>query len=261
MAQDNIPQADALAALQAESMLGLLSDLWHQGVTQRFFQQVLDVGIALLPPAQAGSIMLRQGQCYRYIAACGYDLQALSKVTLPARVLDALLTSDWSAFCLHDLDGLNADHLDSQSQGVLQTAGRTDAIQETLVLPIGQHKQTLAVLTLDNFDGVGAFCDRDMVMAQRLGVLLGLGLKLQKDEQALPPAHEAPSLGQRDKDVLQGICEGLTDKQMAERLGLEVTTTRNYVRRLYKKIGVHSRAQATRWALEHGWIAPHNNSS
>lgn len=175
-------------------MFGLLSDLWHQGVTQRFFQQVLDVGIALLPPAQAGSIMLRHEQDYRYIAAWGYNLQALSKVTLPARVLDVLLTADWSAFCLHDLDGLNADHLDRQSQRILHAAGRTDAIQETLVIPIRQPEQTLAVLTLDNCDGVGAFHDRDIVMAQRL----------------------------------------------------------------YKKIGVRSRVQATRWALEHGLIEPHN---
>jgi DNA-binding CsgD family transcriptional regulator len=188
------------------------------------------------------------------VAAHSYDLQALNKVTPKVEETILLTEPDQDAFVHHNLD--------VERQKILRSAGKTRDIKETLVIPIRQRVKIFAMLTLDNFDGVGVFTNRDILMGQRLGLVLGLGLKLKRYqeqlvESAMPVERSrAPviQLCKRDMDILQGLCNGLPDKQIARLLGLEVSTTRNYVGRLYKKIGVHSRTQAARWALDNDLV-------
>lgn len=68
-----------------------------------------------------------------------------------------------------------------------------------------------------------------------------------------PPAEEAlaPHLTQRERDVLQQLTEGLTNVQIAEKLGLSTFTVSSYLRSIYKKLGVSSRTAALRFALDH----------
>jgi DNA-binding NarL/FixJ family response regulator len=57
----------------------------------------------------------------------------------------------------------------------------------------------------------------------------------------------------RERDVLNLICEGLADKEIATRLGVAPNTVRNRVATLYAKLGLHSRSEAIIWAREHGF--------
>lgn len=59
------------------------------------------------------------------------------------------------------------------------------------------------------------------------------------------------SLNARDRQVLRCIGKGLDNKVIAEELHLAEQTVRNYVSRLYLRIGVASRAEAVVWAREH----------
>jgi len=52
--------------------------------------------------------------------------------------------------------------------------------------------------------------------------------------------------------VLARIALGMTDKAIAEELGVSHQTVRNHVARIYQKIKVHSRSQAVVWAREKG---------
>lgn len=63
-------------------------------------------------------------------------------------------------------------------------------------------------------------------------------------------AHFKPSpsvrpdlLTDREREVVQGIVDGLGDKQVAARLGLASETVRTYVKRIYKKLHVGSRTE------------------
>ena len=63
-------------------------------------------------------------------------------------------------------------------------------------------------------------------------------------------AHFKPSpsvrpdlLTARERDVVQGLVDGLGDKQVAARLGLSAETVRTYVKRIYKKLHVGSRTE------------------
>jgi DNA-binding NarL/FixJ family response regulator len=55
----------------------------------------------------------------------------------------------------------------------------------------------------------------------------------------------------REMDVLRLLAQGLTSAQIAERLVIGLVTVNSHVRSIYSKLGVTSRAAATRYALEH----------
>jgi AraC family transcriptional regulator len=55
----------------------------------------------------------------------------------------------------------------------------------------------------------------------------------------------------RELDVLRLLTRGLTSAQIAERLVIGLVTVNFHVRSIYSKLGVTSRAAATRYALEH----------
>jgi len=59
-------------------------------------------------------------------------------------------------------------------------------------------------------------------------------------------------LTKREREVLGLISHGMTDTDIAEKLGLTRSTVRNHVATLYSKIGVHSRSSAIVWARERG---------
>ena len=58
------------------------------------------------------------------------------------------------------------------------------------------------------------------------------------------PSDPAPSLSSREAEVLNLLAKGFLIKQIADHLGVSFVTVRTYVRRLYKKLRVRSRAQA-----------------
>lgn len=55
---------------------------------------------------------------------------------------------------------------------------------------------------------------------------------------AAPPA---PALPPRLTKIAALVIDGMTDKQIAQRVGLTFSTVRTYVRQIYRRMGVHSR--------------------
>ncbi|MGF1470525.1 MAG: response regulator transcription factor [Rubrobacteraceae bacterium] len=62
------------------------------------------------------------------------------------------------------------------------------------------------------------------------------------------------SLTPREMDVLQALAEGLTDKEIAERLFVGVGTVRTHVNNVLSKLGVRSKLQALVFAVRHGAV-------
>jgi DNA-binding CsgD family transcriptional regulator len=59
-----------------------------------------------------------------------------------------------------------------------------------------------------------------------------------RTHDAGPPARALPP---RLARVAGLVVDGLTDKRIAQRLGLTFSTVRTYVRQIYRRVGVHSR--------------------
>ena len=65
--------------------------------------------------------------------------------------------------------------------------------------------------------------------------------------------HGMVELSARETEVLDLICRGLSNLEIAERLFVSVNSVKTYVRQIYQKIGVSRRAQAVAWGLAHGF--------
>lgn len=61
------------------------------------------------------------------------------------------------------------------------------------------------------------------------------------------------SLTRREREVMRLLVEGLPNKEIGRRLKIEVVTVALHLRSTYRKLGVASRTQAVRMALEQGW--------
>lgn len=66
--------------------------------------------------------------------------------------------------------------------------------------------------------------------------------------------HDA-GLTPREVEVLTLIAQGLSNKEITERLELTANTLKSHVRAIYRKIGVNSRARAVAWAVQDGFPA------
>lgn len=51
-------------------------------------------------------------------------------------------------------------------------------------------------------------------------------------------------LSKRERDVLEGVCLGLSNEAIAQQLGLSPKTVRNHLTNIFDTLGVHSRTQA-----------------
>ena len=76
--------------------------------------------------------------------------------------------------------------------------------------------------------------------------------------QAAPapePRRAASHLTPREREILQMIADGLTDREIAKRLVLSPATARTHARNLIGKLGAHTRAQAVAIAIRRGEIS------
>ncbi|TMF92936.1 MAG: response regulator transcription factor [Chloroflexi bacterium] len=58
-------------------------------------------------------------------------------------------------------------------------------------------------------------------------------------------------LTNREVEILRRVTSGLTNRQLAEELGISTRTIDAHLRSVYAKLGVKSRSAATRYAIEH----------
>lgn len=68
------------------------------------------------------------------------------------------------------------------------------------------------------------------------------------------PAPRRLELSEREQDVLRCMSRGRTYRQAADDLDVSVDTVRDHVRRIYRKLQVHSAAEAVALAVREGLI-------
>jgi DNA-binding NarL/FixJ family response regulator len=66
---------------------------------------------------------------------------------------------------------------------------------------------------------------------------------------------------ERENDLLRLLAEGRSTSEIADRMGIAPKTVRNRVSKLYRRLGVHSRAAAVRMAEERGMLEPTDRRS
>lgn len=88
----------------------------------------------------------------------------------------------------------------------------------------------------------------------RIGVgTSSLTFSAGKDLHATEAAGEitaTPDLTERERQILTVVASGLTDKAIAEELGIGVSTVRSHLDRIREKTGLRRRSELTRLAIE-----------
>lgn len=85
-------------------------------------------------------------------------------------------------------------------------------------------------------------------------VLNGGGYVSKATLSILEGADETENLTGRERQILHLIAEGLTNKEIGERLSVSSKTIDNHRTRLMAKLGVHSVAQLLAYALKEGLL-------
>jgi ATP/maltotriose-dependent transcriptional regulator MalT len=145
------------------------------------------------------------------------------------------------------------------TQGALRWAaqlwGAAEALREAIDvprLPVDRRGYEQAVATVRAQLGEEAFAiawqeGRTMSPEQALAAS---GELSSSPTTASPPTYPN-GLTTREVEVLRVVAQGLTNEQVAQRLGISPRTVDTHLTSTYSKIGVSSRVAATRYAIEH----------
>jgi len=74
---------------------------------------------------------------------------------------------------------------------------------------------------------------------------------LPTGRSSTPSAISSAGLSRRESEVLRLLTMGQTNSQIAAKLVISLPTVNTHVSSIYTKLGVTSRAAATRYAVEH----------
>jgi DNA-binding NarL/FixJ family response regulator len=67
-------------------------------------------------------------------------------------------------------------------------------------------------------------------------------------------AHLAPPLTERELEVIRALAQGMSDRQIAQTLGISEKTVRNHTSNIYRKLHIFDRTQAVIYAVREGVI-------
>jgi two-component system nitrate/nitrite response regulator NarL len=85
-----------------------------------------------------------------------------------------------------------------------------------------------------------------LVISPQLTELLARALR----EQPRPTSLDQAGLTAREREILDLIAEGLSNKLIARELDVAVGTVKVHVKHLLKKLGLRSRVEAAVWAVK-----------
>ena len=125
-----------------------------------------------------------------------------------------------------------------------QLAGLID----TLSLLTAQARAYERVLTPDNYQARAAVATMEKLAQQALNEAQDLAAQLDAGPEISPP------LSPRELEVLKLVSEGLTNKQIAYRLGLSERTIQFHLNSIFNKTNTASRTEATAVAIKQGWL-------
>jgi DNA-binding NarL/FixJ family response regulator len=75
------------------------------------------------------------------------------------------------------------------------------------------------------------------------------------------PGSPFHPLSDREMEVLECVVKGMSNKEIATKLGISHQTVKNHVTSILRKFSVEDRTQAVVYALKHGWVKLENEKS
>lgn len=82
--------------------------------------------------------------------------------------------------------------------------------------------------------------------------ITGVVVEAHKRAAAEPDTSVSTPLGPREREIVQLLAEGHTSPQIAQRLHISTSTVETHRRNIMKKLGLHSVAELTKYAIREG---------
>ncbi len=164
--------------------------------------------------------------------------------TIPDIVLLDVQLPDGTGYSLHEWI---VDTFGDRAPKVLYVTGDDRLISINRAMSLG------AMAYLDKTGGweeVAGAIRRAVVGSKTLGT----NIAAKFAEYSFAPEASEQQLSMRETEILAGISEGLTAKEMSSQMGLALPTVRTYVSRLFKKLGAKDRAHAVSIGYARGLI-------
>jgi DNA-binding NarL/FixJ family response regulator len=81
------------------------------------------------------------------------------------------------------------------------------------------------------------------------------GQLVSKLGQRRPPLAPSSALSEREREVVRHVAHGYSNKEIAGKLDVSVKTVETYRYRATEKLGLRSRADLVRYAIDQGWLS------
>jgi len=184
----------------------------------------------------------------------------------------------------YDMEQLSADLEDSHPTVVLAEASRPlekclhslsrfrciTPECKVIMLEVPDHDETiLACIEIGGISGYvgedGSFDDvirtvravaaGETICSPRLTNLAFSRLSMLANRTCRARPTETSSLTRREHDIMEAIERGLSNKEIADTLNIEVSTVKNHVHNILDKLHLRDRRSVARYAKEHGFVA------
>jgi DNA-binding NarL/FixJ family response regulator len=194
--------------------------------------------------------------------------EGLAKALVGVRGLRVLASAASAAELLHECSRVHPSLvlLDMAVPGALDAAATLRLAHPRMrIVALGMHGEDQVVACAEA--GIAGYVDRDAslrdlvatVRSVARGELLcspRIAARLMRRVAELANQPRAPQprahLTRREREVVALIGEGLSNKEIAQRLNIELATAKHHVHNVIEKLGVRSRLQAAAHAHRHG---------
>ncbi|MFU8793734.1 MAG: diguanylate cyclase domain-containing protein [Acholeplasmataceae bacterium] len=200
------------------AMLQITPDLLVNDNLDTVLQKILESAISVMPKAQKGSILIRDGNIMRFHAAVGYNLAILQEIELK---LDEMLQYKLGVLnepsIIKDIKTFDEVHIDHVKTKLLDT-NQALVAKSILTCSLKLHGKIYGFINLDNIDSYDAFTEQDKVHVKHLANLIDLALNnhlLVKDIYRLSRYDELTGAATRkyNKTLLNDTIKMAEEKQ------------------------------------------------
>jgi len=180
-------------------LIDAITEVLKEKLSPTVYQKLLESSVRVVPGAQAGALLMKNGEAYRFVALVGYNEELYSVYFRPEEMVQ-----DGSRRIQIITDFTVDEKLDEERRRILYSSGRVGEIKVTLSIPIVVFDEIVAYFNLDNFEQTDAFDEDSVEIAEIFAKLTGVLFQRFHFEEELKKQKELAEY-QSFHDSLTGL--------------------------------------------------------